>query len=106
MKFKGHISRHSDLEHSTEEEPKETKRRTKMTEEERARLMEEKKLKKQQEKMEREALKAKAADMKKMEKEKERWVKGKFALKTIVAEIDNKVVELGSIGGAQLVFIF
>lgn len=60
---------------------------------------------KQQEKMQREALKAKAADMKKIEKEMQRWEKGKVALKSIVAEIDCKVVELGSVGGAQLIFI-
>ncbi|KAL6184308.1 hypothetical protein ACLB2K_045710 [Fragaria x ananassa] len=73
-----------------------------MTKDERGQLMEEKKLKKLQEKMQREALKAKAADMKKIEKEMQRWEKGKVALKSIVAEIDCKVVELGSVGGNLL----
>ncbi|KAK8331737.1 hypothetical protein V6Z12_A10G093600 [Gossypium hirsutum] len=54
----------------------------KMTKEERTRMLEEKKLKK--------------------EKERQKWEKGKFALKSIVAEIDTKVVELGSIGGHLL----
>ncbi|KAM5546576.1 crossover junction endonuclease EME1B [Rosa sericea] len=92
----------ADLAHMTEEGTKEAKRRKKMTKDERAQLMEEKKLKKLQEKMQREALKAEAADMKKIQKEKQRWEKGKFALKSIVAEIDCKVVELGSLGGNLL----
>ncbi|XP_061989041.1 crossover junction endonuclease EME1B-like isoform X3 [Rosa rugosa] len=93
----------ADLADIREEETKEAKRRKKMTKDERAQLMEEKKLKKlQQEKMQREALKAEAADMKKIQKEKQRWEKGKFALKSIVAEIDCKVVELGSLGGNLL----
>ncbi|KAB2008648.1 hypothetical protein ES319_D10G113700v1 [Gossypium barbadense] len=54
----------------------------KMMKEERTRMLEEKKLKK--------------------EKERQKWEKGKFALKSIVAEIDTKVVELGSIGGHLL----
>lgn len=49
----------------------------------------------QQEKL---AKKAEAADLKKIKQ----WEKGKFALKSIVAEIDAKVVELGSVGGAML----
>ena len=48
------------------------------------------------------ALKAEAAELKKLEKEKQKWEKGKFALKSIVAEIDAKVVESGSIGGRSL----
>ncbi|GLT44071.1 hypothetical protein SLA2020_179880 [Shorea laevis] len=35
-------------------------------------------------------------------KEKEKWEKRKFALKSIVAEIDTKVVELGFVGGHLL----
>uniref|UniRef100_UPI0005C812AE crossover junction endonuclease EME1B-like n=1 Tax=Fragaria vesca subsp. vesca TaxID=101020 RepID=UPI0005C812AE len=93
---------HAGIAHTTEEETKEAKRRKKMTKDERGQLMEEKKLKKLQEKMQREALKAKAADMKKIEKEMQRWEKGKVALKSIVAEIDCKVVELGSVGGNLL----
>lgn len=49
--------------------------------------------------MQKAALKAEAAERKKIEKEKQKWEKGKSALKSIVAEIDTKVVELGSIGG-------
>ncbi|PQQ19970.1 hypothetical protein Pyn_21895 [Prunus yedoensis var. nudiflora] len=74
----------------------------KMAKEERIRLMEEKNLKKQQEKLQRAALKAEAAEMKKIQKEQQKWEKGKFAVKSIVAEIDIKVVELGSVGGNLL----
>ncbi|QCD84779.1 crossover junction endonuclease EME1 [Vigna unguiculata] len=76
--------------------------KTKMTKEERSRLMEEKKLQKEQEKLKKAALKAEAAELKKIEKEKQKWEKGKFAIKSIVAEIDAKVVEAGSIGGHLL----
>ncbi|XP_030975388.1 crossover junction endonuclease EME1B-like isoform X1 [Quercus lobata] len=76
--------------------------RKKMAKEERIRLMEEKKLKKEQEKLQKAAQKAEAAELKKMQKEKQKWEKGKLALKSIVAEIDAKVVELGSIGGHLL----
>ena len=37
-----------------------------------------------------------------MQKEKQKWEKGKFALKSIVADIDAKIVELGSVGGESL----
>lgn len=53
----------------------------------------------QQEKLLKAASKAEAAEIKKREKEMQKWEKGKYALKSIVAEIDKKVVELGSIGG-------
>ncbi|BAT73308.1 hypothetical protein VIGAN_01078100 [Vigna angularis var. angularis] len=76
--------------------------KTKVTKEERSRLMEEKKLQKEQEKLKKAALKAEAAELKKIEKEKQKWEKGKFAIKSIVAEIDAKVVEAGSIGGHLL----
>lgn len=56
----------------------------------------------QQEKLQKAALKAEAAEMKKLQKEKQKWEKGKFALKSIVAEIDKKVIELGSVGGKIL----
>lgn len=58
----------------------------------------------QQEKLRKEAMKAEAAAMKKLQKEKEKWEKGKFALKSIVAEIDKRVLEGGSIGGMQIFF--
>ncbi|KAK3211605.1 hypothetical protein Dsin_016311 [Dipteronia sinensis] len=74
----------------------------KMTKEERMLLMEEKKQKKEQEKLQKAALKAEAAELKKIEKEKQKWEKGKFAQKSIVAEIDAKVIELGSVGGHLL----
>ncbi|KAG4179078.1 hypothetical protein ERO13_A10G082700v2 [Gossypium hirsutum] len=74
----------------------------KMTKEERTRMLEEKKLKKEQEKLQKAALKAEAVEFKKLQKERQKWEKGKFALKSIVAEIDTKVVELGSIGGHLL----
>lgn len=53
----------------------------------------------QQEKLQKAAQKAEAAELKKMQKEKKKWEKGKLASKSIVAEIDAKVVELGSVGG-------
>ncbi|GLT63951.1 hypothetical protein SLA2020_364750 [Shorea laevis] len=55
-----------------------------------------------QEKLQKAAQKAEAAEMKKLQKEKQKWEKGKFALKSIVAEIDAKAVELGSVGGHLL----
>ncbi|GMJ08661.1 essential meiotic endonuclease 1B [Hibiscus trionum] len=75
--------------------------KSKMTKEERTRMLEEKKLKKEQEKLQKAALKAEAAEFKKLQKERQKWEKGKFALKSIVAEIDTKVVE-GSLGGHLL----
>ncbi|KAL5753876.1 hypothetical protein ACOSP7_022096 [Xanthoceras sorbifolium] len=77
-------------------------KKKKITKEERMLLMEEKKRQKEQEKLEKAALKAEAAELKKIEKEKQKWEKGKFAQKSIVAEIDAKVVELGSVGGHLL----
>lgn len=56
--------------------------------------------------MEKAAQKAEAAELKKLQKEKEKWEKGKFAQKSIVAEIDAKVVELGSVGGQVFLQIF
>lgn len=53
----------------------------------------------QEEKLQQAIMKAEAAELKKLHKEKQKWEKGKFALKSIVAEIDTKVVEMGSIGG-------
>uniref|UniRef100_A0A1S4BY22 Crossover junction endonuclease EME1B-like n=1 Tax=Nicotiana tabacum TaxID=4097 RepID=A0A1S4BY22_TOBAC len=73
-----------------------------MSKDERLRLNEEKKQQKEREKLQKAAQKAEAAEIKKREKEKEKWEKGKFAHKSIVAHIDTKVVELGSIGGHLL----
>lgn len=53
----------------------------------------------QRDKLQKEALKAEAAEMKKWVKEKQKWERGKYALKSIVAEIDAKVVEDGLVGG-------
>ncbi|KAK9111175.1 hypothetical protein Scep_018694 [Stephania cephalantha] len=76
--------------------------RKRKTKEEKIQLAEEKKLKREQEKLRKQALKAEALEMKKLQKEQQKWEKGNFALKSIVAEIDAKVVELGSIGGHLL----
>ncbi|CAN8271842.1 unnamed protein product [Cochlearia groenlandica] len=59
---------------------------------EKMRASEEKKLRKEQEKLQKVASKAEDAEHKKMEMEKKKWQKGK-ALKSIIAVIDNKVVE-------------
>ncbi|RZC87162.1 hypothetical protein C5167_042093 [Papaver somniferum] len=72
--------------------------RKKKTKEDKLRLIEEKKLKKEQEKLQKQAQKAEAAELKKLQKEQQKWENGKFALKSIVAEIDAKVVEIGAIG--------
>ncbi|KAG1359066.1 crossover junction endonuclease EME1B [Cocos nucifera] len=76
--------------------------RKKQLKEEKARLAEERKRKRQQDKLQKEALKAEAAEMRKLVKEKQKWERGKYALKSIVAEIDTKVVENGLVGGHLL----
>lgn len=81
------------------DEPKGKQRSTK---EEKLRMMEEKRLQKEREKLQKAAMKAEALEMKKVQKEKQKWEKGKLALKSIVAEIDTKVVEIGSVGGSLL----
>ncbi|XP_073149446.1 uncharacterized protein [Henckelia pumila] len=75
-----------------------------ISKEERHRLMEEKKRQKEQERLLKAVSKAEAAELKKRQKEMQKWEKGKYALKSIVAEIDRKVVELGSIGEKGLSF--
>lgn len=80
----------------------ESKGKQRTTKEERLCLMEEKRQQKEQEKLQKAALKAEALELKKVQKEKQKWEKGKFALKSVVAEIDTKVVELGSVGGHLL----
>nr|GLL38720.1 crossover junction endonuclease EME1B-like [Ipomoea trifida] len=77
----------------------EEKEKKRILKEERLRLKEEKKKQKEQEKMQKAAQKAEAIEMKKLQKEKQKWENGKLALKSIVALIDTRVVELGSIGG-------
>ncbi|XP_020590637.1 crossover junction endonuclease EME1B [Phalaenopsis equestris] len=76
--------------------------RRKQLKEAKALLIEERKQKRQEEKLQKEALKADAAELKKLEKEKQKWEKGKLALKSIIAEIDAKFLENGSIGGHLL----
>ncbi|XP_039158126.1 crossover junction endonuclease EME1B isoform X2 [Eucalyptus grandis] len=78
------------------------KAKKKKTDEEKIRMKEEKKRKKEEAKLQQAIMKAEAAELKKLHKEKQKWEKGKFALKSIVAEIDAKVVEMGSIGGHLL----
>ncbi|XP_056159237.1 crossover junction endonuclease EME1B-like isoform X5 [Syzygium oleosum] len=78
------------------------KAKNKKTDEEKIRMKEEKKRKKEEAKLQQAIMKAEAAELKKLHKEKQKWEKGKFALKSIVAEIDAKVVEMGSIGGHLL----
>lgn len=55
--------------------------------------------------MQKAALKAQAAELKKMEKEMQKWEKGKFALNSIVAEFDTRVIEHGSVGGKNYFFL-
>ncbi|KAL9252274.1 Crossover junction endonuclease EME1B-like protein [Drosera capensis] len=74
----------------------------KMTKEEKARQVEERKLRMEHDKLHKAALKAKAAESKKLAKELKKWEKGKFAINSIVAQIDRKVVESGQIGGNLL----
>lgn len=64
------------------------------------RLMEEKRRKRQDEKLRKEALKAEAAKSRQLEKARQRWEKE--AEKYILAQIDTKVVQLGSMGGHLL----
>ncbi|KAL6558926.1 hypothetical protein OROMI_019276 [Orobanche minor] len=94
----------------------ETMKPKRTSKEERLRLMEERKKRKEvfplktayrlQEKLLKAASKAEAAELRKSKKEMQKWEKGKYAVKSIVAEIDKKVVELGSIGVPQLVYVF
>ncbi|XP_011090570.1 crossover junction endonuclease EME1B-like isoform X2 [Sesamum indicum] len=61
--------------------------------------MDEKKQLKEQEKLFTAASKAEGAEMKKYKTEMQKWEMAKYTRKSIVGEIDKKVVELGSIGG-------
>lgn len=40
-----------------------------------------------------------AVERRKVEKEKEKWEKGKFALQNITASVDTQILEQGLIGG-------
>ncbi|EOA29032.1 hypothetical protein CARUB_v10025286mg [Capsella rubella] len=81
--------------------PDEALPKKQLSKEDKTCTMVEKKLRKEQEKLQKAALKAEEADRKELEKEKKKWEKGKLALKSIVAEIDTKVIE-GSSGGLLL----
>ncbi|KAG7641647.1 ERCC4 domain [Arabidopsis suecica] len=81
--------------------PGEALPKKRQSKEDKTSAMEEKKLRKEQERLEKAASKAEEAERKRLEKEKKKWEKGKLALKSIVAEIDTKVLE-GSIGGLLL----
>ena len=59
----------------------------------------------QEDKLAKEAMKAEEAKVKKFEQEMKKWEKGKFALKSIVAEVDTRVIENGSIGGLHWMLI-
>ncbi|KAK4485991.1 hypothetical protein RD792_008646 [Penstemon davidsonii] len=79
-----------------------SKKPKRISKEERLLMMEEKKQQKERDRLLKAASKAEAAEIKKRQKEMQKWEKGKYALKSIVPEIDRKVVELGSIGGHLL----
>ncbi|KAH7282404.1 hypothetical protein KP509_35G029300 [Ceratopteris richardii] len=70
--------------------------------EERKRQQELKKQRNEEERRRKEELKAKAVERRKIEKEREKWVKGKFALQNITALIDTEILEGGLIGGHLL----
>ncbi|XP_057848980.1 crossover junction endonuclease EME1B isoform X2 [Cryptomeria japonica] len=90
--------REEDRKHKQEE----IARHKREKEEEKQRQKEEKRVKKEAKKMQKAAAKAEAAEMRKRHKEREKWEKGKFALKAISAEIDTKVIEKGLIAGHLL----
>ena len=56
----------------------------------------------QDEKLRKEEAKEEAKERRKVEHEKNKWEKGKFALQNTWALIDTKVVEKGAIGGQFL----
>ncbi|KAL5674868.1 hypothetical protein ACJX0J_010999, partial [Zea mays] len=74
----------------------------KLTKEEKDKLMQERKQKRQEDKLLKQALKDELAKKKKMEKAIQKWESGKFALECITVEIDNSVIQRGSIGGPLL----
>ncbi|WOL20313.1 crossover junction endonuclease EME1B [Canna indica] len=76
--------------------------RNRQLKEDQRHLLDERKQQKKLEKLQKQVLKAEAAEAKKLERERHKWEKGKFALKSIVAEIDAKVIENGSVGGHLL----
>ncbi|OQU82441.1 hypothetical protein SORBI_3006G240300 [Sorghum bicolor] len=74
----------------------------KLTKEEKDKLTQERKQKQQEDKLLKQALKDKLAKKKKMEKAIQKWESGKLALECITVEIDNSVIQRGSIGGPLL----
>ncbi|KAH9314962.1 hypothetical protein KI387_023589 [Taxus chinensis] len=91
------IRKHREEERKCKQQEIERNKREK--EAEKQRQKEEKRLKKEEEKMRKESAKTEAAEMRNRQKEIKKWEKGKFALKSISAEIDTKVIERGLIAG-------
>ncbi|KQJ84970.1 crossover junction endonuclease EME1 [Brachypodium distachyon] len=83
-------------------EGKKKQKRKRLTKEGRDRLNEEKKRQREENKLLKESMKAQKAEQKKYAKEKGDWESGKYALKSIVAEIDSTIIESGSVGGTLL----
>uniref|UniRef100_M8B8U5 ERCC4 domain-containing protein n=1 Tax=Aegilops tauschii TaxID=37682 RepID=M8B8U5_AEGTA len=81
---------------------KERKGRKRLNKEEKDKMIEEKKRQREEKRLQKEANKIQQAEKKKSAKEKAEWGSGKRALEFIVAKIDSKVIETGSIGGALL----
>lgn len=71
-------------------------------EEEKKRHQEERKRRNEEEKRLKEELKAEATKRRKVEQEKVKWEKGKFALQNITALVDTRILEGGKIGGHLL----
>ncbi|KAF7019080.1 hypothetical protein CFC21_032296 [Triticum aestivum] len=101
----GNSSPQEEDDHDMEENArpiKERKGRKRLSKEEKGKMIEEKKRQREEKRMQKEADKAKQAEQKKSAKEKADWASGKRALESIVAKIDPKVIETGSIAGALL----
>ncbi|VAH37912.1 unnamed protein product [Triticum turgidum subsp. durum] len=81
---------------------KERKGQKRLNKEEKDKMIEEKKRQREEKRLQKEANKIQQAEKKKSAKEKAEWASGKRALESIVAKIDSKVIETGSIGGALL----
>ncbi|XP_037479737.1 crossover junction endonuclease EME1 [Triticum dicoccoides] len=81
---------------------KERKGQKRLNKEEKDKMIEEKKRQREEKRLQKEANKIQQAEKKKSAKEKAEWASRKRALESIVAKIDSKVIETGSIGGALL----
>ncbi|EMS61687.1 hypothetical protein TRIUR3_08089 [Triticum urartu] len=80
---------------------KERKGQKRLNKEEKDKMIEEKKRQREEKRLEKEANKIQQAEKKKSAKEKAEWASGKRALESIVAKIDSKVIETGSIGESK-----